>query len=119
MMGNILLLYGYLSLYLITLLGFGLLISTYALTQQQAMSIVFFFVMIFILLSGLFTPIDSMPEWAKNVAYSNPVTYFIEVMRMVVFKGSGFVNIYKHFLVMLGFVIVLNTCLTDNYRKTS
>ena len=117
--GNILLLYGYLALYLVALLGFGLLVSTYAENQQQAMSVAFFFVMIFILMSGLFTPIESMPEWAKWIAKGNPVTYFIEVMRMVVLKGSGYRHIQNHFLIMIGFAVVLNFWAIANYRKTS
>ena len=70
-LGNIGLLYLFVGLYLVALLGFGLLISTYSETQQQAMSLAFFFMMIFILMSGLFTPIDSMPEWAKVIAFLN------------------------------------------------
>ena len=57
-------------------------------------------------MSGLFTSIDSMPDWAKVIAYSNPVTYFIEVLRMIVLKGSGFADIKKHFLVMIGFAVL-------------
>ena len=59
------------------ILGFGLLISTYAETQQQAQSLTFFFVMIFNLMSGLFTPIDSMPEWAQWITWLIPISYFI------------------------------------------
>jgi ABC-2 type transport system permease protein len=117
--GNILLLYGILAIYLFAVLGMGLLISTYSETQQQAMSISFFFVMIFILMSGLFTPIDSMPGWAKVIAYLNPVTYFIDVMRMIVLKGSGFGDVKYHLLKILGFAVVLNTWAILNYRKTS
>ncbi|MFQ3214705.1 MAG: ABC-2 type transport system permease protein [Marivirga sp.] len=118
-LGSILLLYGYLALFLVAILGFGLLISTYSDTQQQAMSIAFFFMMIFILMSGLFTSIDAMPSWAQKIAYANPVTYFIEVMRMVVLKGSGLANIYKHIFIMVGFAILFNTWAIINYRKTS
>ncbi|MFT4521162.1 MAG: ABC-2 type transport system permease protein [Bacteroidia bacterium] len=117
--GSLLLLYGYLALFLVALLGFGLLVSTYSETEQQAMSISFFFMMIFILMSGLFTPIESMPEWAKAFAYLNPVTYFIEVMRMVVLKGSGLRNITHHIWVMIGFAIVFNFWAIMNYRKTT
>jgi len=112
-------LYAFLSLYLIALLGLGLLISTYSETQQQAMSIAFFFMMIFLLMSGLFTSIDSMPEWAKVIAQLNPVTYFIEVMRMVVLKGSGFSDIKYHFLIICGFAIFFNGWAILNYKKTS
>lgn len=118
-LGSILLMYLFLSLYLVAILGFGLLISTYSDSQQQAMSVAFFFVMIFMLMSGLFTPIDSMPEWAQLIAKLNPVTYFIEVMRMIVLKGSGFSDIKYQMLKVVCFALVLNTWAVLNYRKTS
>ena len=117
--GSLLLLYSYLALFLIAILGFGLLVSTYSETQQQAMSVSFFFVMMFILMSGLFTSIDAMPNWAQKIAYANPVTYFIEVMRMVVLKGSGLAHISKHIFIMIGFALLFNTWAIINYRKTS
>lgn len=117
--GSLLLMYGFLSIYLIALLGIGLLISTYSTTQQQAMSLAFFCVMIFILMGGLFTPIDSMPTWARWIAAANPVTYFIDVMRMVVLKGSGFSDIKNHLLVITGMAIFFNTWAVWNYKKTS
>jgi ABC-2 type transport system permease protein len=117
--GSMLLLYSFLSLYLVALLGFGLLLSTFSDTQQQAMSIAFFFMMIFLLMSGLFTSIDSMPGWAKLIAKCNPVTYFIEVMRMVVLKGSRFNDIKDHFLVMAVFAIIFNASAVLNYKKKS
>jgi ABC-2 type transport system permease protein len=117
--GSLFLLYGFLAIYLVALLGIGLIISTYSNTQQQAMSLAFFCMMIFLLMSGLFTPVESMPEWAKWIAKFNPVTYFIEVMRMVVLKGSGFNDIKHHFLVMGAFAAVFNTWAILNYRKTS
>lgn len=117
--GSLFLLYGYLAIYLIALLGMGLLISTFAETQQQAMSVAFFFIMIFMLMSGLFTSIDSMPTWAYYIAKSIPVTYFIEVVRMIILKGSGFADIKNHFLIMIGFAVLLNTWAVWNYKKTS
>ena len=117
--GSVLLLYGYLALFLVAILGFGLLISTYSQTQQQAMSVAFFFMMIFILMSGLFTSIDAMPEWAKPIAYCNPVTYFIDVMRMVVLKGSTIHDITRHIIIMIGFAILFNSWAILNYRKTT
>ncbi len=117
--GSLLLLYGYMSLFMVALLGLGLLISTFSDTQQQAMSITFFFILIFMLMSGLFTSIDSMPRWAYIIAKCNPVTYFIEVIRMIVLKGSSFADIKYHFLVMIGFTVFLNGFAILNYRKTS
>ncbi|CAC9974915.1 ABC transporter permease [Flavobacterium panici] len=118
-LGNLLVLYAFIAVYLLAILGFGLLVSTICDTQQQAMLIMFFFVMIFVLMGGLFTPIDSMPDWAKTVSKFNPISYFIDVMRMVVIKGSGFKDVQKHILVIIGFAIVLNIAAVLNYRKTS
>ncbi|MGC4022918.1 MAG: ABC transporter permease [Cyclobacteriaceae bacterium] len=117
--GNLFLLYGFLAIYLIAILGFGLLVSTYSDTQQQAMSVSFFFVMIFLLMSGLFTPVDSMPEWAKVISQLTPVYYFIDVMRMIVLKGSGFNDIKYHFVVIIGFATLLMSWAIVNYRKTT
>lgn len=117
--GSIFLLYGYLSIYLIALLGIGLIISIYSATQQQAMSLAFFAMMIFMLMSGLFTSIESMPEWAKWIAACNPVTYFIEVTRMVILKGSGFADIKNHFLIMTAMAVFFNGWAVLNYKKTS
>jgi ABC-2 type transport system permease protein len=117
--GSVGLLYGFLSVYLVAILGIGLLISTYSQTQQQAMSLAFFFVMIFILMGGLFTPIESMPEWAQVITRFNPVSYFIEVMRMVVMKGSSFADLQGHFFKILGFALFFNAWAIWNYRKTA
>lgn len=117
--GNLLLLYAFLALYLVAMLGLGLLISTFADTQQQAMSIAFFFVMIFMMMSGLFTSIDSMPVWAYYIARAIPVTYFIEVVRMIILKGSEFADIQYHFFLIIGFAILFNSLAILNYRKTS
>lgn len=117
--GNLLVLYGFIWVYLLAVLGFGLLVSTYCETQQQAMFIMFFFMMIFILMGGLFTSIDSMPSWAQVVARLNPVTYLISVMRMVILKGSSLLDILPHMLVTFVFAAVLNTWAIINYKKTS
>lgn len=117
--GNIFLLYGYLALYLFAVIGIGLLISTYSETQQQAMSVAFFFMMIFILMSGLYTSIDSMPIWAKGISYASPVTYFIDVIRMIVLKGSEFKDVQFHFAITAFFALFFNAWAILNYRKTT
>ncbi len=117
--GNILAMYGFVWIFLFAVLGFGLLVSTYTETQQQAMFIMFFFMMVFILMGGLFTSIDSMPGWAKVVSAFNPVSYLIEVMRMIILKGSGWADILSHMATLLVFAIVLNGWAIWNYRKTS
>jgi len=118
-LGSIALLYLFLWIYLPAILGFGLLVSTYCDTQQQAMLIMFFFMMVFILLGGLLTSIDGMPGWAKVIAAFNPVTHFIEVVRMVVLKGSGFTDIWAQFGIITAMAIVLNSWAILNYKKTS
>lgn len=118
-LGSVGVLYLFVALYLIAILGLGLLISTYSDTQQQAMSIAFFFMMIFMLMSGLFTSVDSMPAWAKTIAHLSPLTYFIEVMRMIVLKGSTLSDLKWHLLAVLSFAFVLNTWAVLNYKKTS
>lgn len=118
-LGSFLTLYGFVWVYLLSILGFGLLISTYCDTQQQAMLIMFFFMMVFILMGGLFTSIDSMPVWAQWAAKLNPVAYLIEVMRMVIIKGSRFSDILPQVGVMAVFALVLNSWAVLNYRKTS
>jgi ABC-2 type transport system permease protein len=70
-------------------------------------------------MSGLFTSIDSMPNWAKIITDFIPVTYFIEVMRMIVLKGSGLADVKYHLLAVFGLGVVLNIWAVLNYRKTS
>ncbi len=117
-LGSLLTLYVFLAIYLIALLGIGLIISTYSNTQQQAMSLAFFCMMVFLLMSGLFTPVDSMPEWAKWIAIANPVTYFIDVVRLVVLKGSGFAALKTQFLIISLMAVFFNTWAVLNYKKT-
>ncbi|MBC7903976.1 MAG: ABC transporter permease [Gemmatimonadaceae bacterium] len=117
--GSILLLYGFIAIYLLAVLGLGLLVSTFCDTQQQAMFIMFFFMMIFILMGGLFTPVDSMPEWARMVVRFNPVSYLISVMRMVILKGSEAGQLVNHLLATAGFAVVLNALAVVNYKKIS
>jgi ABC-2 type transport system permease protein len=58
-----------------------------------------------------------MPRWAQYVTWFNPVAYFIEVMRMVILKGSGFYDIARHLLVIMGFAILFNGWAIFNYQK--
>lgn len=117
-MGNFWVLYLFVSVFLLAILGFGLLISTFCQTQQQAMLTMFFCMMIFILMGGLFTSIESMPLWGQWVAKLNPLAYLIQVIRMVVLKGSGLQDILYQIVVMGVFAVVLNAAAVLNYRKT-
>ena len=83
------------------------------------MFISWFFMVIFILMSGLFTPIENMPLWAQKITLFNPIRYFIEVMRMVMLKGAGFQEIKYHFLIVAGYGVVILGLATWRYRKTT
>lgn len=115
--GSYVTIYVFAAVYLLAVLGLGLLISTYSVNQQQATLLSFFLMMIFILLGGLYTTIDSMPEWAKWITRFNPVSYFIEVMRMVVLKGSNLIDIKYQLLKMFGFALVFNVWAVYSYKK--
>jgi ABC-2 type transport system permease protein len=117
--GSLGLIFGFAALYLLVVLGIGLLVSTVTETQQQAMFIAWFLLIIFILMSGLFTPIESMPEWARVITRINPVAYFVDVMRLVLLKGSTLADIQKHILILGGYAIVVNALAVLNYRKTN
>lgn len=117
--GSLLVLYLFASVYLVALLGLGLLISTFANTQLQAMFIAFFFMMIFMLMSGFFTSTDSMPGWARTLSNFTPVTHFIKVVRLIVLKGSGLADIKNELGYLAIFAVILNSFAIWNYRKTT
>jgi len=115
--GNLAVLFAFAGVYLIAVLGMGLFVSTITNTQQQAMLISWFFLVIFILMSGLFTAVDSMPEWAQQLTKFNPVTYFVELIRMVLLKGSDFKHVTRHFAVISVMAVVINIFAVFNYKK--
>lgn len=115
--GNMGIIYLFAAVYLIAFTGFGLAISSISSTQQQAMFTAFFFLIIFAQLSGLFTPISSMPEWAQDMTLLNPVRYFVEVMRMVYLKGSTFADLSGHFIIVCLFALFFNVMAVVSYRK--
>ena len=119
MEGHLALIFLSASVYLFVILSFGLLISTITHTQQQAMLVSFFFMVVFILMSGLFTSIESMPLWAQNLDRLNPLMYFIKIMRMVLLKGSGFADISSHFWSLVIYAGCSITLAILRYRKVS
>lgn len=116
-LGHYYTIYIFAGVYLLSVLGLGLLMSTYAQTQQQSMLVSFFITMIFNLMSGLYTPVESMPAWGQWISRFTPVSYFIQVIRMVVLKGSGLRDILPHILAVLAFAIFFNGWAVLNYKK--
>jgi len=107
------------GVYLFVILSVGLLVSTITNTQQQAMLVSFFFLIIFILMSGLFTAIESMPHWAQEIDRFNPLMYFIKIMRMVLLKGSTFDDISRLFYSLVVFAVVMSGLAVWRYRKVA
>lgn len=116
--GSLVVLFTFATIYLVAILGIGLFISTISNTQQQVMFVSFFFVMIFVLMSGLFTPVDNMPEWGQKINIINPMAYFIRVIRMVLLKGSGFADIQRELIAISIFAVSTNALAIWRYRKT-
>ena len=119
MIGSLPLMYLYTSIYIFVVLGIGLFISNFTETQQQAMFIAWFFTVIFILMSGLFTPIESMPKWAQTITEFNPIKYFVEVMRMVMLKGSNINDILPQLIKTALYAFIMNGLAVWSYRKTN
>jgi ABC-2 type transport system permease protein len=115
--GSLWLIFAFSAVYLWLILGLGLLVSTMTDTQQQAMFISWFFLVIFILMSGLFTPIESMPTWAQRITYFNPIAYFVDFMRSVMLKGSKFGAVQQHFVILGAYALAINILAILNYRK--
>ena len=117
--GSVLTVLLFAAIYILAVSGMGLIISNYAGTMQQAMFIMFFFIMILLLMSGLFTPVASMPDWAQAIAFFNPLKYFMEVMRLIYLKGSTFLNMIPQFAALCASAAVLGTWAVISYRKSS
>jgi ABC-2 type transport system permease protein len=116
--GNILMIYLFAFLFTLSISGFGLVISNYSATMQQALFVTFFFVMIFQLMSGLLTPIRSMPEWAQTITVFIPPRYFIHAIRLLYLKGSSFSDLTTDFFALLAFVCFFGGWAVVSYRKS-
>lgn len=106
------------SFYLVTTLGTGLVISTLARTQQQALMAGFFFLLPAILLSGFMTPVDAMPAWIRPITYVNPMRWFLEVWRTVLLRGGGFRDVLAPLGALAGLATFLMAFATLRFRKT-
>lgn len=117
-LGSLWLLLAVAGIYLVVVQAIGLMISTITHTQQQAMFIAWFIMVVFILMGGLFTPIESMPGWAQDISQANPVAWFITIMRMVMLKGSGWTEI-QGMVALLGIMGAAFLLIAINrYKKT-
>ena len=119
MEGSYAVLFLFTFIYLLVALGFGLFLSAISNSQQQVMFVMFFFMLTFILMSGIFTPTDSMPEWAKVVNVINPFAYFMKVIRMIILKGSGLADIRHEIYSLLIYAGIILSLATWRYKKVA
>jgi len=118
--GSVPLLFGAATVYLAVALGIGLFVSTLVETQQQAMFVTFFMVNIYLLMSGLFTPIDSMAPWVRVVSEVNPVRHFVTISRAILIKGAGLTEILRPLSILAGSaVVILALAVRQHHKRAS
>ena len=115
--GNIAVIYLATILFSLVMSGLGLSIANQSATMLQSIFVMFAFIMIFQLMSGLFTPINSMPQWAQMITYFIPPRYFIEIMRSVYLKGTPISELWFQFSALSVFAVGLIVIASRSYRK--
>ncbi|MDE6646319.1 MAG: ABC transporter permease, partial [Prevotella sp.] len=104
-------------LFILAISGLSLTIANFSETMQQTMFVMFFFIIIFMLMSGILTPIDSMPEWAQKLTIILPPRYFVEILRSVYLKGTTLVELGSNFIALSVFAFSLNSLAAITYKK--
>lgn len=117
--GSIALLFLCASIFMVAILGLALFISTFSDTQQQFMFIAFFCMIIFVLMSGIFTPYESMPMWAQKFNLINPLSYLMRINRMVMLKGSTIHDISREIYSLIIIAVCFTAFAVRRYRKTA
>lgn len=117
--GSVITIYIFATCFILAFSGFGLVISNYAVSVQQAMFMMFFFVITFVFMSGLYTPVENMPEWGQFISNFSPLKYIIQVLRSVYLKGSEFKDLLPQFYALLGFAIFFNGWAILSYQKSA
>ena len=117
--GPVLLIYVLAMLLALFFSSFGLIVSNYSDTMLQAMFVMWFFVVSIMLLSGLFTPTRSMPQWAYLTTYVNPMHYFIDAIRTVFIRGGGLHETAHQVLALAGIGTLMGCWAVQSYKKNS
>lgn len=99
--------------------AFGLIISNYSSTLQQSIMVMWFFIVILMLLSGLFTPTRSMPDWAYATTYVNPMHYFIDAIRTVFVRGGTLRDIAHQAAALLAIAVLMGVWAVLSYKKNN
>ena len=117
--GSIPVMFLFLLIFCVLVSSFALIISNYSESTRQASLTMFFFLVIFILMSGLLTPIRSMPVWAQWLSMLDPMRHIIEALRLIYVKGSTFTELLPQFYILIGFATFTSTWAILSYRKNS
>lgn len=117
--GSVPVLLGITAIYLLVMLGLGFFISSVSENQLQSMFIVLFLFIVFVLLSGVFTPTEGMPEWAHKINYLNPMSFYIEVIKKIILKGSAFYSVQTETIVLSIMAVLINTGAILSYKESS
>ncbi|MFW6206692.1 MAG: ABC transporter permease, partial [Gemmatimonadota bacterium] len=115
--GSLLLVFAGGGLYLLSALGLGLIISTASDTQQQAQFLAFFLMVVYLFLSGIFTPVESMPEWARMLAEVNPMKHFVAMVRAVLLRGAGIPQVATELWALTALAVVTLPMAVGLHRK--
>jgi ABC-2 type transport system permease protein len=115
--GSLPLLFGCTFIYLMTTLGVGLFISTVCSTQQEAMMSVFLYFFPQTLLSGFAYPVANMPTIVQYIAYVNPLTYYLIILRSIFLKGVGLSVLWNEILVLLVMGAAILTLSASRFQK--
>jgi ABC-2 type transport system permease protein len=103
--------------FIFSISGLGIIISNYSENMQQASFLVMFFILILILLGGMFTPVSSMPSWARVIAAVNPFNYLTKTFRMLYLNGSTLADVSGNLLILGIIAVILNGWAVLSYKK--
>ena len=116
--GSLLLLLGFIGVFVIANLAVGFTFSTLAKNQLQAMQMTFFFFLPSLLLSGFMFPFRGMPRWAQVLGEAFPLTHFLRIVRAILLKGSDLATVLPELWPMLAFVALAGAVALKRYRQT-
>lgn len=115
--GSVFVIYAGAICFILAISGLSVTIANYSSTMQQSIFVIFFFNMIFMLMSGMLTPIDSMPAWAQKITYFLPPRYFVDILRSVYLKGTTLLELWRNFVALGVFALALNVFAALTYKK--
>lgn len=105
------------ALFIMIMSSIGIMLANLSETMQQTMFLMLFIVLSFILISGLMTPVESMPVWAQKLTWCLPPTYMVEIMRSVYLKGTSISELWVDYVALGGFAVFFCFLAAITYRK--